>query len=115
MTALAASRIEPMTTDKPTSWSWGLFPQLALTASMGLLAVGIGNRAAQSGAWWAEIFFYGGLLLVALPIGIRLLLPNAEGTERVSLVAGFRPFFFFYHAFKQKEKQRPQWRQPPPY
>ena len=87
MTALAATRIEPIATDQPTSWSWGLFPQLALTASMGLLAVGIGNRAAQSGAWWAEIFFYGGLLLLALPIGIRLLLPDASGTERVSLVA----------------------------
>src|SRR5688572_31114004 len=71
----------------PQTWSWGLFPVLALTSAIGLLAVAAANRGAAAGAWWAEIAFYGGLLLIALPIGLRLLLPAAEGTERVSLVA----------------------------
>ena len=70
-----------------SSWSWGLVPILAFTAALGLLAVAIGNRAAQDGAWWAELAFYGGLLTIFLPIGLRLLLPGPEGTERVTLVA----------------------------
>ncbi len=70
----------------PSTWSWGALPLLALTAALGLLAVAAGNRAAQVDAWWAQIAFYGGLLLLVLPIGIRLVLPGAEGTERVSLV-----------------------------
>jgi hypothetical protein len=70
----------------PTSWSWGMFPMLALTAAAGVAAVAAGNIGAHSGAWWSELAFYGGLLLIGLPIAVRLLMPAAEGTERVSLV-----------------------------
>lgn len=71
----------------PSKWTWGALPLLSLSASSGLLLVAVGNRAAMAGAWWAELAFYGGLLVLVLPIGLRLVLPGAEGTERVSLVA----------------------------
>ena len=70
----------------PGEWSWGYLPALALTVAAGLASIGLANRAAADGQWWAELAFYGGLLLIVLPIGLRLLLPGAEGTERVSLV-----------------------------
>lgn len=71
----------------PASWSWGALPLLSLTTAVGLLAVAAGNRAGQVDMWWAQLAFYGGLLLLVLPIGLRLVLPAADGTERVSLVA----------------------------
>jgi hypothetical protein len=45
----------------------------------------IGNRAAQSGAWWAEIFFTA--VAVCSPARRQRPCPSASGTERVSLVA----------------------------
>jgi hypothetical protein len=86
MTAIAQARPRPVLLNPPQAWSWGWLPLLSLTAAAGLLAVAAGNRAAQAGLWWAEPAFYGGLLLLALPISMRLILPGAEGTERVSLV-----------------------------
>ncbi len=70
-----------------SGWSWGLVPLLSLVVAAGLLAVAIGNRAAEAGLWWSEIAFYGGLLVIVLPVAVRLILPQAQGTERVSLVA----------------------------
>ena len=64
-----------------------MMPVLTLTAALGVLAVATANRGAEVGAWWAELAFYGGLLLLVLPIGLRLVLPGATGTERLSLVA----------------------------
>jgi hypothetical protein len=58
----------------------------ALTVAVGLAAVALADRAGNDSQWWAEVAFYGGLLLIVLPIGLRLLMPGAEGTERVSLV-----------------------------
>ena len=87
MTALIQARPRLFSVPRPSTWSWGWFPVLSLTAVAGLLLVAAANRAGQSGEWWAEPVFYGGLLLLVLPIALRLVLPGAEGTERVTLVA----------------------------
>lgn len=87
MTAFAQAGPRIFSVPRPSSWSWGWFPVLSLTAVAGLLLVAAANRAGQSGLWWAEPVFYAGLLLLVLPIALRLVLPGAEGTERVSLVA----------------------------
>lgn len=87
MTAALAARPRPTTQAQPRTWSWGAFPHLALTAAIGVALVALGNVAAERGQAWAELPFYGGLLLIVLPIAVRLLLPAAAGTERVSLVA----------------------------
>ncbi len=86
MTALTRAHPRPFMVVRPSSWSWGWFPILSLTAVAGLLVVAAGNRAGQAGEWWAELAFYAGLLLLTLPIAMRLVLPGAEGTERVTLV-----------------------------
>ena len=87
MTALIQTRPRLFAMPQPLKWSWGWFPVLSLTAVAGVLLVALANRAGQSGEWWADLAFYGGLLLLVLPIAVRLVLPTAEGTERVSLVA----------------------------
>ena len=88
MTALVRPRPRPLSVPRlPVTWSWGWFPILSLTAVAGLTLVAMANRAGQAGASWAEVVFYVGLLVLVLPIGVRLVLPQAEGTERVSLVA----------------------------
>ena len=87
MTVVAAARPRRMLLAGPSTWSWGALPLLSLTAAVGLLLIAAGNRGAQAEQWWAQLSFYGGLLLLVLPIGVRLVLPEAEGTERLSLVA----------------------------
>jgi hypothetical protein len=87
MTALASARMRPGLASRAPAWSWGMLPVLSLTAATAVLIVAVANRAAQDGAPWATAAFYGGLLLLVLPIGLRLLTAGAEGTERVSLVA----------------------------
>jgi hypothetical protein len=72
--------------DTTTTWSWGRLPELSLTVAFGLALVASGNALARDGSGLAELAFYGGLLLLVLPIGLRLLMPAADGTERVSLV-----------------------------
>ena len=85
--AAAAVSARAAASTRPRAWSWGLFPQLSLTAAAGVAIVALGNAAARIGEAWAEPAFYGGLLLLVLPIALRLLGSAAEGTERVSLVA----------------------------
>ena len=87
MTVLAATRRSLLTVSRPSTWSWGWLPILSLTVVGGVALVALANRGGQVGEWWAEPMFYAGLLLLVLPSGMRLVLPGAEGTERVSLVA----------------------------
>jgi hypothetical protein len=87
MTAAAVAAPAPVAAASSGSWSWGRFPLLCLTSAAALVLVAAANLGAQRGEWWAELPFYGGLLLLTLPIGIRLLTADAQGTERLSLVA----------------------------
>jgi hypothetical protein len=66
--------------------SLGLMPLLSLVAVTGLLAVAAANLAAQVGAWWSEIAFYGGLLVIVIPIAVRLLSTRPGNQERIALV-----------------------------
>ncbi len=68
------------------SWSWGQLPYLALTVAIGVGLVALGNGGGRVGAWWSELAFYGGLLLIVMPGAVRLLSTEPEGTERVSIV-----------------------------
>ena len=69
------------------SWNWGRFPELSFAVALGVALVAAANIGATDSAWWAEPAFYGGLLLLVLPVALRLIGPDADGTERVSLVA----------------------------
>jgi hypothetical protein len=87
MTAAVPAHRPLLALARPSTWSWGWLPVLSLTAVCGLLLVAAANRAGQAGEWWAEPAFYLGLLLLVLPSGMRLVLPGADGRERMSLVA----------------------------
>lgn len=67
-------------------WSWGALPLLALLAAVGVLLVVLANRVAASGADGGDPLFFGGLLLIVVPIGLRLLQSEPRGSERVALV-----------------------------
>src|SRR5205809_802846 len=72
--------------ESETTWSWGRLPELSLAVAIGIALVAIGNILARNSSDFAQICFYGGLLVLVLPVGLRLLMPGADGTERVSLV-----------------------------
>jgi hypothetical protein len=67
--------------------SWGMLPALSLSAVAGVLIVAGANVAAQQGAEWAVGAFFGGLLVLVLPIAVRLLRDRARRMERIGLVA----------------------------
>lgn len=69
------------------AWSWGYVPLLALVAALGVVLVALANRAAAAGAAdWPDAAFFGGLVLIVVPIGLRLLQAGPRGSERVALV-----------------------------
>ena len=61
---------------------------------MGLLLVAAANIGARVSAPWAELAFYGGLLLLVVPFGLRLLMEAPSRRERLALVVvlGFALF-----------------------
>jgi len=53
---------------------------------VGLLLVAAANIGARSSAPWSELAFYGGLLLLVVPFGLRLLMEAPTRRERLALV-----------------------------
>lgn len=84
---MSATVAQPERGTAAAGWSWGRLPELSLTVAGGLALVAAGNALARDGSELGQLAFYGGLLLLVLPTALRLLMPAAEGTERVSLVA----------------------------
>jgi hypothetical protein len=64
----------------------GAMPLLSLVVVMGLFAVAAGNLGAQAGASWSEVAFFGGLLIIVVPIALRLLSTHVSNQERIALV-----------------------------
>jgi hypothetical protein len=77
------SRVAPVTQDairvsaRPTLWGW--LPVLSLIGALGLLVVAWANTAARFGLPQADLFFWGGLLVIYLPIAVRFCLASALG------------------------------------
>ncbi len=59
---------------------------LALTSAAGVTVVAAANVGANSGSWWSELAFWMGLLLIAVPVGLRLMVNGRHRFERVSLI-----------------------------
>lgn len=62
---------------RPSLWGW--LPALSLIGALGLLVVASGNTAARFGLPQADLFFWGGLLVIYLPIAVRFCLASALG------------------------------------
>lgn len=65
---------------------WGLFPFLCLTSSFGLLMVALANTLSRNADELAPALFWGGLLVVFIPIAARLVSPEINRQERLALV-----------------------------
>lgn len=68
--------------------SLGLLPLLSLTGSLGILLVVLAYNGARMAAatWWTDPLFWGGLLLLFVPIAARLIATGAARRERIGLV-----------------------------
>jgi len=74
--------------------AWGFLPLLTVSGTAGLLLVAAANIGARVSASWVEVAFYGGLLLLVVPFGLRLLMEAPSRRERLALVVvlGFALF-----------------------
>ena len=67
--------------------AWGLLPVVGVLAAIGLALVSVADSIARTGNGLSDIPFWGGLLLVVVPIALRLLSTDAPRPERAGLVA----------------------------
>jgi hypothetical protein len=65
--------------------SLGLAPLLALVAASGLLMVAFGNNAARLEEGQAQPLFWGGLIVIYLPLTLRLFSVSASRAERLCI------------------------------
>ncbi|MBA2720930.1 MAG: hypothetical protein H0U52_17065 [Chloroflexi bacterium] len=65
----------------------GLLPEISVAAAVGLILVAAGNAFGRAGIEVADLFFWGGIVLMVLPLALRLLDRAPGRTERIGLVA----------------------------
>lgn len=73
----------------------GAIGPLALLVAVGLLLIALGNNAARKEAGYAQVFFWGGLVLIYAPITLRLLSTSCSRDEALaaSMLLGGGLFF----------------------
>jgi hypothetical protein len=81
------SWVDPGTEPDPhfdRRWRWAV----ALGTIIGLVSVAAGDAASRHGWSYSRssVFFWGGLLLMFVPIAVRALLPGTDRNERLTLV-----------------------------
>jgi hypothetical protein len=70
---------------RPRPGTLGATGLFALVVGVGLLMVSLGNTAARESAAGAQPLFWGGLIVIYLPITFRLFSPDASRAESLSL------------------------------
>jgi hypothetical protein len=65
---------------------WGWLPTLALWSACGLVLVAMAYNIARAGADGANLLFWGGLLMVFVPVAARLAVERVARHERIGLV-----------------------------
>ena len=63
----------------------GLAPALAVVAALGLLIVAFGNTAARLEEGQAQLLFWGGLIIIYMPLSLRLFSVSASRAERLCI------------------------------
>ena len=66
---------------------WGRLPLFAVSAALGSLVVTLGYHGGRIEAWWADLAFWGGVLLLFLPITCRLAIAETPRQERIGLIS----------------------------
>lgn len=87
---------------------WGWVPVISLTSASALLLMALAYNGARTVAWWTDLPFWFGLVLLFVPIAARLSTAQASRRERLILLCLFGlglylvkifqyPLFFTYH------------------
>lgn len=74
--------------------TWGWFPILTLTSTLGVLSVAYAYNNARNYIAGVDFFFWFGLALTFVPAAIRLLSPAASRFERISLLCVITVCFY---------------------
>lgn len=87
----AAARRARRRPRRPVRPSLGVAPILAVVAALGLVMVAFGNTAARLEEGQAQPLFWGGLIVIYMPLTLRLFSVSASRAERlcVCLLLGF--------------------------
>lgn len=91
-----------------TANHWGGLPLACLTSACGLLLMALAYNGGRAMAWWTDIPFWLGLVMLFVPCAVRLLSTDASRMERIGLVSLFGlslylvkvfqyPLLFTYH------------------
>ena len=65
---------------------WGVIPLLVLASTIGILLESVADVGGRATAWWAEPLFWGGLLVIFLPLTWCAIRPHTHRTARVIMV-----------------------------
>ncbi len=90
---------------------WGWLPVLSFTGALGLLLLAGADALARAGEGWSSrvgVLFWGGLLMLFIPVAVRLLAIEVSRRERLGIVLLFglglylvkvvqQPLAFAYH------------------
>jgi hypothetical protein len=68
------------------SAGWGWFPVLSVVSAVGLLLVSIADALSRAGQPLSDLLFWGGLLVIVVPLAIRLTSETATRRERLGLI-----------------------------
>jgi hypothetical protein len=85
--ALPPTSAVDTTTRLPTMpVSLGALPAVSVVVAVGLLMVVTAYNGARVGAEWAETLYWGGLLVVFVPVAAHVMFPSASRGERIGSV-----------------------------
>lgn len=62
---------------------WGDIPLLCLISAIGVLVEALADVGGRTAAWWGDVLFWAGLLIIFAPWAWRAIHPGASRTERI--------------------------------
>lgn len=76
----------------------GRLPMLAVVGALGLLMISSAYAGSRLGVWWSQPLFWGGLVVVFVPIAVRLFtMRTANSVERVGLLMVLGVLLYLVH------------------
>jgi hypothetical protein len=85
--ATAAAPYAETSTEASVADGWGRLPLFTVFAALGSLVVTLGYHGGRLEAWWADLAFWSGVLLLFLPVTCRLAVAGTPRRERIGLVS----------------------------
>lgn len=73
---------------------WGDIPLFCLISAIGVLVEAFADIGGRAAAWWGDVFFWVGLLIILAPWAWRAIHPRAGRTERIIAVTALGVAFY---------------------